>query len=205
MHALEPMDMPPRLAYWALVISVLGAALSWRVWVYFQSLTFVVQAEKGANRRRGQIAQGTLIFFSLAVILSLGGIFFVDPASTPSPPPPSTTPAVGREADLSAPLSPLEAQPRTPFSTESFSEKPQHTPTAAPTAIALVANTNGAGVNVRASPGLDGPIVTALAEGARVTLLGGEEQADGFTWQEVQMEDGRQGWIASNFLLPVGQ
>ena len=61
---------------------------------------------------------------------------------------------------------------------------------------------NGDGVNVRNGPGTTGTIViTSLAKGTQVTII--DEACyniDGMTWDRIILSDGRQAFIASNYL-----
>ena len=54
---------------------------------------------------------------------------------------------------------------------------------------------------MRAEPGVASAIVGVLVQGARVEIIGGPEEADGFTWLEISTADGIQGWVAGEFLL----
>lgn len=76
---------------------------------------------------------------------------------------------------------------------------PSHTP--APTAL-YVANTQGQGAILRASPGA-GQRVAGLAEGARVVPQGEEQVIEGRQWLRVQDAAGQSGWIASDLLVPT--
>lgn len=58
------------------------------------------------------------------------------------------------------------------------------------------------GLNVRASASTSAEVVTTLAQGQQVSIIGGPEDADGFSWWQVQLDDGTQGWVASQFLEP---
>ncbi|MFN2305029.1 MAG: SH3 domain-containing protein, partial [Anaerolineales bacterium] len=76
---------------------------------------------------------------------------------------------------------------------------------ASPTQIlptATIANTGGAGANIRSAPGLAGTIITTLPEGTSVILLDETQQVDGFNWQSIEMPDTRNGWVAVQFLIP---
>jgi len=72
---------------------------------------------------------------------------------------------------------------------------PTPEPTQAVTAIGYVANTDGDGVNCRIGPGTDFDIVTWLAEGSELRLIG--TPVDG--WQAVICGDGS-GYISAQFM-----
>lgn len=58
------------------------------------------------------------------------------------------------------------------------------------------------GLNVRAAPGLT-TITGVLPAGAIVVVLGEPQDADGYAWIEIADGAGMQGWVASQFLVPV--
>lgn len=62
-------------------------------------------------------------------------------------------------------------------------------------------------VRLRASPGLDGDLISYLAIGTQFTIIGGPQQASGLTWWQV--EDPAQpvvrGWVAADYLDPLAQ
>jgi len=90
----------------------------------------------------------------------------------------------------------------TPTPTSTSTRTPTLTPSATATpSQARVVNTGGLGARLRQSPG--GPIIAALGEGTRVTVLYGYEVVDGLVWLEVQDEAGRVGWIPQIYLVVV--
>jgi sortase (surface protein transpeptidase) len=62
----------------------------------------------------------------------------------------------------------------------------------------------GESVNLRATPSTDGDIVATLTAGQAVTITGAPQDADGYTWVPVRLEDGTQGWVVEEFLTPAG-
>ncbi|MFN8504190.1 SH3 domain-containing protein [Kouleothrix sp.] len=75
-------------------------------------------------------------------------------------------------------------------------------PTAAPTATAAPrAATVRAedGLNIRADHSIQAAVLLAVANGTRITLIGGPVEAEGHTWWQVDM-NGRQGWCDDQFL-----
>lgn len=66
----------------------------------------------------------------------------------------------------------------------------------------VVANTEGAGVNFRSSPG--GTDIGSWPEGARMTEIGEMRQASGRNWRNVRAPDGTTGWVAADFLVVAG-
>jgi len=54
-------------------------------------------------------------------------------------------------------------------------------------------------LSVRATPGVDGELITRLEAGDIVTILDGVEEVDSLIWREIELADGRQGWAAEGF------
>lgn len=66
-----------------------------------------------------------------------------------------------------------------------------------------VANTDGAGVNMRDKPDVNGKLIATIPEGTEVQALGNPvDGTSGGTWYNVQVGD-KQGYIRSDFLKPV--
>lgn len=61
---------------------------------------------------------------------------------------------------------------------------------------------NGSGINVRNGPGTSNTtIITNLAKGTLVTIIDKDcYNVDGLTWDRIILSDGRQGFVASNYL-----
>jgi len=70
---------------------------------------------------------------------------------------------------------------------------------------AQVANTDDIGVSLRSGPSTDNLRLVLVPEGAFVLILGGPEEGSGFIWWQAQLDDGTEGWIAGDFLLPAAQ
>lgn len=58
------------------------------------------------------------------------------------------------------------------------------------------------GLNLRESASTEADVVTQLSAGQEVNIIGGPEEAGGYTWWQVQLGDGLQGWVAGDFLEP---
>ncbi len=67
----------------------------------------------------------------------------------------------------------------------------------------LVRGAGAQKLRLRASPGLSQETLTALADDTKLKVLEGPQVADGYVWWRVQTDDGRNGWAASNWLVPV--
>lgn len=65
--------------------------------------------------------------------------------------------------------------------------------------------TNTDTVNLRAEPSTAADAVDQLDEGTSLTVIGGPEEADDFTWWQVQVDDtDAEGWVAVDFIDLVG-
>jgi uncharacterized hydrophobic protein (TIGR00271 family) len=154
----------------------------------------------------------------LSVILTTRLDPQVPPTPTPTPPPGATqtytpsptptptathTPTPPPTATATATHTPTPTATHTPTSTATPTHT--HTPTPTPTPIvAQVSGTGGLGVWMYREPGLAGGKIAALREGALTTLVGGQVEADGYTWIEVMDRKGRVGWIPERYLSYLG-
>lgn len=69
-------------------------------------------------------------------------------------------------------------------------------------AVGGTATVTDNGLNMRSEPSTGASIVTTLAQGQQVTITGGPEEGDGFTWWQIELDNGNQGWVAEDFLSP---
>ena len=108
----------------------------------------------------------------------------------PSPPP---SPTVGRQTPPPIPT-------LTPVPTLDLSAPP---PEITVGYYAVVANTGDNGVTVRGGPSTSNVRLLTAAEGRVMLVIGGPEQGGDFTWWQVRLDDGTEGWVAGDFLLPA--
>ncbi|MEZ4571284.1 MAG: SH3 domain-containing protein [Thermomicrobiales bacterium] len=66
-----------------------------------------------------------------------------------------------------------------------------------------VANTDGAGVNVRADATTSADILTVFLDGTQVTVIDGPVEAEGFTWWQITGNEVAAGWIVQEYLVVV--
>jgi hypothetical protein len=121
--------------------------------------------------------------------------------STPTPSPVSTAPivfATTAPATLQTTVSTPIPPPRTPTS----APIPTPVPAAQRPANAYVANTGADGLSLRTTPATDGERIALLPEGAALTPTGQEQQVEGRRWRQVRDGQGREGWVAADFLSP---
>lgn len=129
-------------------------------------------------------------------------------ASSPAPAPATTT--------TPTPQATQGAQPTaTPAQSTATAPAPTATPTqaatAAPTATKPAGIAVGAtvtvtenSVNLRDQPATSGNVVESLTQGQQLTVIGGPQTADGYTWWQVQdPATGTSGWVAADFLQPA--
>jgi hypothetical protein len=63
-----------------------------------------------------------------------------------------------------------------------------------------VANTAGEGANMRSEPTTDAGVIAVVLDGTVMDVIGGPEEALGFTWWNVSGDQG-EGWIVENYLV----
>ena len=83
---------------------------------------------------------------------------------------------------------------------------PTDEPTSAPTNTPEPASntavvSSGVGVWLRGTPSTTGEQLEWLLDGTVLTLLTGQETADGLVWQQVQTDTDLTGWVAADFIL----
>ncbi len=141
---------------------------------------------------------GALIaIFMVSILLSR------EPLSTTLP-----TPTIIR---LTAPATPLpaEGQPyasATPIPT--FTPPPTPDISIAPAEVTIgyyaeVANTDGVGVILRGGPSTDNIRIQLIDEGVTFLVIDGPAEGSDLLWWHVQLDDGVDGWVASDFLAPA--
>jgi membrane protease YdiL (CAAX protease family) len=70
----------------------------------------------------------------------------------------------------------------------------------AQTQAAVVRGTGGSGARLREQPGNSGAIITVIAEGTPVLVIGVDRTVDGIAWRNVRAPNGNEGWIAAQFV-----
>jgi hypothetical protein len=110
-----------------------------------------------------------------------------------APPSPTT--------DAAGPLSPPTPMPTfTPIPTPDSAVAP---PEITSGFYAVVANTGGAGVTVRGGPNRRNVALLVAEEGTILLVLDGPQEGENFSWWQVQLADGTEGWVAEDFLEPA--
>ncbi len=91
-----------------------------------------------------------------------------------------------------------------PVTTPTSAPPAQPVPTAVGVGATVEVAAQGNGLNMREGPGLTFKILTLLPDGTRLKVIDGPREADGYTWWQVRtLDDGREGWVAGDFLRPV--
>ncbi len=118
------------------------------------------------------------------------------------PPTATRTPTLGPSP--TATKTPLPTATATPTPTETPLPTATPTPTCSPTPTATpypgyMTRVTFPGMELRQSP--DGPVIAHLRPGNVLTVLYGEEIANGLVWIEVADEEGRIGWIPQIYVI----
>src|SRR5687768_7259324 len=134
---------------------------------------------------------GVLVAVSLALVLTS-----CTPTSRqPTPATPTAAPVVLATAAPTAIPATAVPPPPTPIAPPS-PEAASTTPSAP--AQLYVTNTGGQGLTMRRAPG--GEPLGALPDGTALTPTGELEEAAGRRWSKVRDAQGREGWVAAEFL-----
>lgn len=131
---------------------------------------------------------GTVGWVSAEVVRSLAT---PTPAVTATPSSTPTSPATSE-----TPEAPVDAIP-TPTPDPSMLEPAEPTP--GPERVEVY-DTGTQGANLRAQPGLRASVLRSVPDGAHLTVIGENQDADGTTWRNVQTDDGTTGWLAVNVI-----
>jgi hypothetical protein len=120
---------------------------------------------------------------------------------------------------LSERLRPLPVPTATPTSVPTAIPVPTSTATATPEATATATDTpvpvvmlgttvevSGTGTDqlrLRVAPGVAQETILTLEDGTRLRVTNGPQSSDGYEWWKVKTEEGQEGWVAEDWLLPV--
>jgi hypothetical protein len=104
-------------------------------------------------------------------------------------PPPTLSPPI---APGGAPSRPNALDQLTTSGMQPIMPAPSPSP---PPGYVIVA-TDGAGANLRPGPSTAGQVITTLAEGTLVDILGDPVSAEGRSWRQIR-GGGREGWVVS--------
>lgn len=119
--------------------------------------------------------------------------------------------AASGQADTALTLAPLERLPNAPIPTRMASPAPSVTVTPSPTVTATLTATPGVavvrpgpaqGLNIRAGPGTDTPVLATLPAGSRLTPVG--RDAEGRWVQVCCLAEGQPGWVLAELVDLAG-
>jgi len=165
-----------------------------------------------AARRSARVARPSLLstnsgrlligLLALLVLAAAGGGYLMLKGRN------SPTALVAGTATAAMPTQPLPTP--TGFGDATNTPVPTHTPAPPP---ANVIGVNGwvqvqaSGLTVRDAPSKSGKRITALSNGTKAHVKGGPQQADGYTWWQIDQYDAKNpaasGWSAGQFLAPI--
>lgn len=111
-----------------------------------------------------------------------------------------TAPATAVATETAIPATATFIPTLTPFPTPDIATPP---PEITAGFYARVANTGGVGVTVRAGPDTANSELLIAPEETLLLVIGGPEIGEDLTWWQVQLDDGTEGWVAGNFLVPA--
>lgn len=137
---------------------------------------------------------------ALAAMTLLAACVLPERMIPPTAAPVSTAPIVFATASPQPTLITAFPTPIPPPATATSVRAAIPTPAPAPPRPLYVANTGGDGLALRGSPSSGGERIAVLPEGTTLTPTGPEEQTDGRRWRQVRDPQGREGWVAADFL-----
>jgi hypothetical protein len=71
--------------------------------------------------------------------------------------------------------------------------------------FAEVANTDGVGVILRGGPSTDNIRVELIDEGVSLLVIDGPAEGSDLRWWQVRLDNGAEGWVAADFLIPAAR
>jgi hypothetical protein len=113
-----------------------------------------------------------------------------------------TAPPSPTAGPTSPPIAPTSMPTFTPIPTPDVAIAPEEI---LPGYYAVVANTDGLGLTVRGGPSTRNVIVTVAEEGTILFILDGPQDAENFTWWQVRLDNGLEGWAVANYLEPAAE
>jgi hypothetical protein len=113
-----------------------------------------------------------------------------------------TAPASPAPSPSPVPATPTPIPTLTPLPTPDLSIAP---PVVTAGYYAQVVNTQGIGVSVRAAAGTDAIRLFLAPEGTALLVIGGPADGGQFTWWQVRLANGTEGWVAADFLAPAAR
>jgi len=165
----------------------------------------------GGSSNRQPIPWLWLVLGTLFTIIACAATWMITSSWLLQPPAETSDPLAPELIILTAPPSPTAApttSPVAPTAMPTFTPIPTPNVAVAPEEIstgfyASVANTNGLGLTIRGGPSTRNVIVTVAEEGTTLFILDGPKEAENFTWWQVRLDNGLEGWAVANYLEPA--
>ncbi len=142
-----------------------------------------------------------IAFVSIVAAIAFGVFYFILSQVFAEPGPIAAQPNPTPARSAAAPTAISRTASPTVTVAPAVTPTPPPKPTPTVSASLKIANTDGQGVRLRATPSTNAEILATLNEGAVVHTEDGETQADGFTWRKVRDDRGRVGWVPDRFLI----
>jgi len=144
----------------------------------------------------------TIVGVALALVL-VTALLAREPLATSLPTPtiirltapPTTAPTATADRPTPTPIPTL-----TPAPTRDLSSPPDEITAGY---YAAVSGTGTAGLTVRGGPSTNNVRLLRAAEGTLMLVIGGPEEGGDFTWWQVRLLDGTEGWVAGEYLAPA--
>lgn len=131
-----------------------------------------------------------------SILLLSAACSSAEPEASSTPEPPPTAAPVAVVTVVPTALPPTATVP--PATLTPIPQPPTAVPTVA--TVLFVTGTGADGLTIRNEPG--GERVALAPEGSALTPTGEQERVDGRLWRHVKDTQGREGWVAAEFLSP---
>lgn len=179
-----------------------------RAWRLFRASESAWYSIENRRMRSVSLARG---LGSVALVVVGAGLLIWIALRLQSPTPAQQTP-IATVTLLPSPLLPTSQQQDEvmPIASPAPSDVPELSPESGVSTLipipsvdlgiqAVVTNTGGGGLWLRDAPYGNGLVL--LPEGSLISIRGGLVEVEGLMWQNVSDVDGREGWVAADYLL----
>ncbi len=131
-------------------------------------------------------------------ISTIGATEGETPAAGETPSPPSVAPTATTPGDGTTQVAPTS--PDAPTEDPGGGDGPTDIYLGA---TVEVANTDGAGVNVRAEPSTTSDVLSVFLDGTQIQVIDGPTESEGFVWWQINGNEVAAGWVVSDFLVVI--
>lgn len=141
------------------------------------------------------------IALPVGILVLIAALWFLIIAPAGSPPPKVTVTPMGTSTLWPTVTPMLIVEPtQTPSAEAAPVTQPRSIEVGA---RVVVGGTGEAQLRIRQAPGTDTVTVKVVPDGTQLVVIGGPEQASGYTWWKVEDPAGIVGWVAGDFLSPA--